>query len=586
MAPSDAQNAAVQAQRVRAAVTRTRRWAARSSQHPPLDISMAFTMFILGILAWGAALSIAAVLGAVLAGRALRAMTAHGHGRDGAQWRARVALGGQQAERLCGRATRLSGHAEISAASLIVAGHEAASKLTMPSGSAASHAAAACSPMQRQLQEGEGAGRPSERASQQPALEQTLKLALESLQAERQERQTAEQQQRDLERSLQAERQGRQAAEQQQQALERSLQAERQARQAAEQQQCALEQSLHAERQGRQAAERALQQAVEAATARTGFCQQVPLHGAAQRGDVQEVRLILAIAPQTAAVTAACGTLPFHLAAGSGNTGVETMELLLDVAPAALTATNSAGMTALHHAAERYGGEWAVGWLLQRAPQLAEVQDNHGALPLHAAARWLFVSSMRQLLAAAPLTATTRDRQGRTPLHAAAASPFRAVDDASGAALQLLFEAAPTAARALDGTGCTPLELLLSNPERAGTAQQLRLHSPDRTLALLRAVRQPGNPDLPERLSAALPLTALEWASLPLASLPTALPIALAHSPAQARQLVLQLPSLERRRLRTFALCLTHTQRHTDMALPQAILQSILVQACCLLFAG
>ncbi len=452
--------------------------------------------------------------------------------------------------------------------SLISAEH--APELVVPSSTAASSTAAARGPLQQQQQEGKGAGQQAEQARRQPeplqvALEQTLKLALESLQAERQARQAAEQQQQALELSLQEERQGRQAAEQEHKV--------------------ALQHQLQLERQKWQAAEQALQQAAEAATARNVLSRQVVLHGAALRGDLQEVRLILATAPQTAAVTDVCGAKPFHLAATAGSAGVETLQLLLDAAPAALTATNSAGATALHYAAQTYGGEAAVRWLLQRAPQLASVRDRQGAFPLHAAASQLRVGNMRLLLAAAPLTALARDTHGRTPLHAAAASQFY-FSDGDGAAIQLLFDAEPTTARALDRSGHTPLELLLCNPKSTAAARQLGIHSLSSTLALLRAARQPNTQDLPARLSAALPLTTLEWASLPQAILPTVLPIALAHSPAQARQLVLQLPSLDRRRLRTMALCLARVQRSTGLPLPQAILQSILVQACCLLSAS
>ena len=81
-------------------------------------------------------------------------------------------------------------------------------------------------------------------------------------------------------------------------------------------------------------------------------------------------------------------------------------------------------------------------------------------------------------------------------------------------------------------------------------------------------------------VQAHLPLRRQQWSQLarvvravPLpdraaCNLAQALPAALAHSPAQARQLVRLLTDNERARLRTFALCLARLQRRLRIPLP------------------
>ena len=83
------------------------------------------------------------------------------------------------------------------------------------------------------------------------------------------------------------------------------------------------------------------------------------------------------------------------------------------------------------------------------------------------------------------------------------------------------------------------------------------------------------------------PLTEEEWALLPAPcpGLGRALPAALAHSPAQARQVVQRLPAEDVARLRTAALALQRAQKRPpgldcSVMLPSELVWRILALAC------
>lgn len=78
-----------------------------------------------------------------------------------------------------------------------------------------------------------------------------------------------------------------------------------------------------------------------------------------------------------------------------------------------------------------------------------------------------------------------------------------------------------------------------------------------------------------------LPLSEACWAQVPApcAGLERALPAALAHSEAQAAQLVARLPEEAKQRLRTAALALARQQRRWRVALPGSIVAQLMVLA-------
>ncbi len=90
------------------------------------------------------------------------------------------------------------------------------------------------------------------------------------------------------------------------------------------------------------------------------------------------------------------------------------------------------------------------------------------------------------------------------------------------------------------------------------------------TLAAIAKRGRPAAPLFADFIMAAPPLTAKQWACVPVCCprLGRALPAALAHSHEQVRQLVRRLPSADASRLRTFELALACLQCRLRAALP------------------
>ena len=176
--------------------------------------------------------------------------------------------------------------------------------------------------------------------------------------------------------------------------------------------------------------------------------------------------------------------------------------------------------------------------------------DDHGRLPVHKSLVFgPHVEAVRLLLAAAPDTVVTRDAAGSTPLDLGMQS-YR------HEAAHTVIEAAPASA-------------VLSS--------------------LIRHLPQHSGVHAGTFVRAHLPLTEQQWSQLaqvvgalpvdirPAAELAQALPAALAHSHAQARQLVRLLTDSERARLRTFALCLARLQRCLRIPLPGPLAGKLVV---------
>lgn len=119
------------------------------------------------------------------------------------------------------------------------------------------------------------------------------------------------------------------------------------------------------------------------------------LHLAAKRGDVEQVRRLLAAAPNPVAAAALAastdqvGRTAVHFAIAGREAGcLEALRLLLGTNPALATAAVANGSTPLHSAASR-SNIGAVRLLLATAllpGQLASAANSTGVLPLHYAA--------------------------------------------------------------------------------------------------------------------------------------------------------------------------------------------------------
>lgn len=130
------------------------------------------------------------------------------------------------------------------------------------------------------------------------------------------------------------------------------------------------------------------------------------------------------------------------------------LRMLLDAAPASITATcGQLRLQPIHYAAVK-GNLAAVEALIAARPELAAAVDNNQSTPAHHAASQDKVPALRLLIAAAPETMLAQDSSGSLPAHVAAYQNHPA-------ALRCLFESGSAAQQALaaGGDGCTPLYL-------------------------------------------------------------------------------------------------------------------------------
>ena len=273
------------------------------------------------------------------------------------------------------------------------------------------------------------------------------------------------------------------------------------------------------------------------------------MSGAAGRGDLPELRRLLAAGLGLAATKNTIGHTPLWHAVVNGKAGA--VRLLLDAAPAAAMMAGLWGTLPLHAAARmRSGGAEVVRLLLEAAPATALTADVDGWLPLHAAASRGNTEAVRLLLEAAPEAATAESDHDDLPLELAldrAAHPTRAEDRAHCLeTARLLLPAAPP-------------QIALPALEEAGTV----------ALALY------GD------LAACTALSPAQWQRVPAPcpALGAALPVVLARSAAEAALLVGHLPAEVRQRLRTGALCLARAQRECLVELPAVLTGQMLALA-------
>ena len=233
---------------------------------------------------------------------------------------------------------------------------------------------------------------------------------------------------------------------------------------------------------------------------------------------------LLAAEPAAVATAEQWGRLPVHIAASLGR--IDALKALLAAAPASAAACDATGRTPLHLASEAGPAETAA-LLLLKAPETALLQNLHSSTALHLAAAGGHAAVVRALVAAAPSAASVRDSFRCTPLNSA------------------LFKRRFAAARHLL---LGPTNELLAALD-AGAGSVLPLYAD---------------------LAASRPLTAEEWGQVPhpCTLLASALPAVLARSQAEARLLMRHLSARQRKRLRTFALCLGRAQQQTRVALP------------------
>lgn len=140
---------------------------------------------------------------------------------------------------------------------------------------------------------------------------------------------------------------------------------------------------------------------------------------------------------------------------------------MVDAAPRALQLPNQEGDTPLHllvaSKAAREGdgesAEKAVAVLLEETIEIAILQDNQGATPLHVAiAHQAHELVVQKLLEVAPVSAKVPDEQKMLPLHYCAATL-----SSNTSLLEAVLAVRPDAIAAKTEVGDTPLHLFLSN---------------------------------------------------------------------------------------------------------------------------
>lgn len=254
-------------------------------------------------------------------------------------------------------------------------------------------------------------------------------------------------------------------------------------------------------------------------------------------GDLQMVTASLAEGANPSPPNTNCIT-SLSMAAAGGY--LDCLEVLI----AAGANFDGGGCMSLHAAAASGQTACIQALLAAGAKPMALSPDN--STPLHWAALSGCIEAAQQLLAAAPQTATLRDRDGR----------------------------APVATALVHGHFDTALMLLQEGP----------LQPPAEILEALAQVPVERQPELQPHyttIAARLPLTAGQWAMVPLPcpTLATVLPAVLARSADEAALLVRRLLPEQRLRLRTTALALARAQRRSGAFLPSPIERS-LIAAC------
>jgi len=298
------------------------------------------------------------------------------------------------------------------------------------------------------------------------------------------------------------------------------------------------------------------------------------MHSAASSGSVETIQAVLA-AGGDAGVLSDFHHTPLHEAAQKGC--VEATRLLLEASPTSISVADDGGSLPLHWAACG-GSAPAVQLLLEAGSPGLDQATVDGALPLHLAAESGNAEVLQLLLDLWPAAAQQAAASGKMPLHLAAGA-------GCAEAVQLLLDAWPAAAQHEENDSqCRPLHRAL---EQSGLDHHMRVARillpisglpPDFLLVALPTVNAGFQP-LYADLVAHFPLTTQQWQRVPMPcpDLFKVLPAVLARSEAEARHLVAHLPTQDRVRLRTFALCLARCQRVMQVCLPTGVVRSLLV---------
>ena len=174
--------------------------------------------------------------------------------------------------------------------------------------------------------------------------------------------------------------------------------------------------------------------------------------------DWLQVGELLGDRPEGAAEQDSSGSVPLHLAVGSG-APAQAIRALVKAYPEGLSRRDADGCLPLHIAASSFssageagGTEAAFAAVLQALPSCAREKDSlFGRLPLHAAVEHLApLAVIQALLDAYPEGACQKDLDGNLPIHLAAEA--RASDEV----WRVLGQANPQAAFAKGGKGQLP----------------------------------------------------------------------------------------------------------------------------------
>ncbi|MBA0582621.1 ankyrin repeat-containing protein At5g02620 [Gossypium raimondii] len=149
--------------------------------------------------------------------------------------------------------------------------------------------------------------------------------------------------------------------------------------------------------------------------ARNGFD---AFHIAAKQGDLEILKVLLAVHPELAMTVDLSNTTALHTAATQGH--IEIVNFLLEVGSGLATIARSNGKTALHSAA-RNGHVEVVKALLGNEPGIAPRTDKKGQTALHMAVKGQNLKVVEELISVDPSLMTNMvDTKGNTPLHIAA----------------------------------------------------------------------------------------------------------------------------------------------------------------------
>ena len=179
----------------------------------------------------------------------------------------------------------------------------------------------------------------------------------------------------------------------------------------------------------------------------------LPAHWAAQNGHEGVLQFLHKVAPQTLESAAGDGTLPAHWGALNGHEGV--LQFLHKVAPQTLESADGDGWLPAHFAAFN-GHEGALQFLHKVVPQTLESADGNGTLPAHLAAGNGHEGALQFLHKVAPQTLESATGDGWLPAHLAAGNGHEGV-------LQFLHKVAPQTLESADGNGTLPAHLAAGN---------------------------------------------------------------------------------------------------------------------------